>query len=121
MTWEAWISFYNRLCAAKEHRKDPEQCRAYFDALEPYPDACVQAAILRASREVSGWPKSDRLVELARAEYMKVQAPPSICHVCHGDGFINAPDEEHHGRVYTNYVRRCPTCRPASMNRGDAA
>lgn len=120
MTFDVWQTFYNRLCAAKEHKKNPEQCRAYFDALEPYPDACVQAAVLKATREVTGWPKSDRLVDLARQEYQKVQAPADMCHLCHGTGFIDAPDEEHFNRMYTNYVRRCPQCRPAKVQ-GDVA
>lgn len=113
LDFDVWSGCYNRLCAAKEHARNAEQSRALYDVLKEFPRSCVEQAMFRASREVSGWPKSDKLVELARDERRKLDAPSGICDVCHGDGWVDAPDEQHFNLTYTNYVRRCPQCRPA--------
>lgn len=120
MDWDTWAAYYRRLCAAKEHAISGEQSAAYFEVLKDFPDSCVQQAIYRASREVSGWPKSDKLVELSRDERRKSEALASICDVCHGDGWIDAPDQTHFNRVYSNYVTRCPQCYPKARTAGAA-
>lgn len=109
MTYDDWTPLYKRLCAAKEHKPSGEQLAALFDALKDFPTSCVHQAVFRASREVPGWPKSDRLVELARDERRKVQGTPITCARCHGETWVDDGSHRLFERDYEQ-VRRCPEC-----------
>lgn len=110
MEWESWQAAYRRLCVSKEHKLSGEQCAAYFEVLKDFPDTCVEQAVYRATRDVGGWPKSEKLVELARDEKRKLTAPASICDQCHGELWVDGATKERFNVTYQTVVR-CPQCR----------
>lgn len=112
MEWTVWEASYKRLCRAKAHTINGDECAAYYEALQEFPDACVMTAVLAAVQNVKGWPKTDQLVDLARKARRDVTHPAQHCQLCHGDGWVDTPDEERFNRMYSNFVKRCPQCYP---------
>lgn len=109
MTYDDWTPIFKRLCAAKDRTPNGEQGAVLFDVLKSFPTPCVSQACYRASREVSGWPKSERLVELASEERRKVTAAAAVCDVCHGSTWIASVPREFCGATYET-VERCGQC-----------
>jgi hypothetical protein len=109
MTYDDWTPIFKRLCQAKDRTPNGEQGATLFEVLKDFPTPCVHQACFRASREVSGWPKSERLVELAMDERRKVTAAATICDVCHGEVWVDAAPRENFGVTYQT-VERCPQC-----------
>ena len=120
MTYDEWKDIFRGLCKRKDRALDGEQAAAYFEVLKDFPTPCVHQACFRASREVQGWPKSDRLVELASEERRKVMAPAMACDRCHGETWIEAAPRESNGVTYQT-VERCPQCWTLGPTRREVA
>lgn len=120
MDYDIWTGQYKRLCALYGRAVKGAQAAEYFKAVQGYSGLVMDEAITTVGKTHKTWPNAAVLCEVASGVIRGISAPPRVCDLCHGNGFIDAPDEEHHGRTYSNYVRRCPQCRPAAV-KGDAA
>jgi hypothetical protein len=107
---EIWWDCYEKLTKAYQKPRDTEQSKIYFEALRNFPNGVVVEAVGRTIREAKHWPNVAEIRDRVQGVSAGLAAPASICDRCHGNYWIEAPDEEHHGRMYPNYVRRCPQC-----------
>lgn len=110
MTFNEWTPRYRRLVKAFNKTESGEQCAAYFEALERFSDGVIEHAIAKVIAEEKYWPSAAELLERAKSHVASHVYTPPTCWRCHGDGFIDAPDQQHFNRAYTNYVQPCPDC-----------
>lgn len=123
MTFDEFQPRYKRLLKAYGKPLDEdtaERGAVYFEALKGVPEAVLEAAIAKVVTDERFFPAASVLRETANGILAsKVYTPPA-CPQCHGDGFVEATDQNVQGVTYTNYVRRCPTCRPLAV-KGEVA
>lgn len=113
MDWDTWQKLYRRLCVTYGRSVNGEQAAVYFEALSAFSASVVEAAIAKVATDHKTWPSVAELCERARSIIASTPYQRRACDLCHGDGFIEAPDQEHFQRTYTNYVTRCPQCYPS--------
>lgn len=109
MTWDEWQPRYRRLVKTYGKTESSEQCAAYFEALQSYSEGVIEHAIARVIAEEKYWPAVAEIRSRVQAYLAGHVYTPSTCPDCHGDGWVDAPDQEHHGRQY-RYVTRCRRC-----------
>lgn len=113
MDANTWWDCYEKLTTAYQKPKNTEQSKVYFEALGGWPNGVMVEAVKKLIRESKRWPNVAELRESAQSVVSGLTTPPQACDVCHGAGWVPAADEPHHGQTYTNYVTRCPQCRPS--------
>lgn len=112
MTYDEWKPIYAKMVKGRDRRPLGEQCQSYFEVLSHFSGGVIETAILRWNVLNRAFPQASDIREMAVG--VLASAPkyvPPVCPCCHGDGFVDAPDQEHMGRMYPNYVRCCPQCR----------
>lgn len=111
MDWDTWQKLYRRLCASYGKAVNGEQAATFFEALSGFTAGVVEAAVTAQIKASKTFPKAAELCEHCRA-YVRAHPVTRECDSCLGSGWVDAPDQAHHGLTYTGYVRRCPTCYP---------
>lgn len=113
MTFDEWTPRYRRLVKAFSKTENGEQCAAYFEALAKFPESAVEHALAKVIADERYWPSASVIREHAQNVLAGSVYTPSTCQKCHGDTWVDAPDQEHFRRAYTNFVNRCPICSSA--------
>lgn len=113
MTWEEWTPIYDKLAKGRDKKPAPEQCAAFFEVLQHYSEGLIKQAILRWNALNKFFPQASDLRELAQGVIAGHTYTPPECAECGGNGWIDAPDQQHFNLTYTNFVRRCPVCKPS--------
>lgn len=114
MTYDEWTPRFARLMTAfgKSAPGESERCAAYYEALQGYSEGVIEQVIAKAIANERYLPPAAVLRTYAAGIIAGAPYTPSECALCHGTLWVEAPDEQHFGLTYTNYVRRCPRCRP---------
>jgi len=110
MTYDDWTPRYRRLIRTYNKTESVDQCSAYFEALQGYSLDVIDKAVTKTIAEEKYWPAVADIRSHALGILAGMNAPARACDLCHGSGWVDAPDEQHFNRTYTNYVRRCPQC-----------
>jgi hypothetical protein len=109
MTYDEWTPRYRRLVKTYGKTENGEQCSAYFEALAQFSEGVIEQAIAKHTAEDKYWPAAADLRTRCLGILAGAVYTPPACPQCHGNKFIEAPDQTHFNRSYA-YVRRCPTC-----------
>ena len=114
MTYDDWAPRFRRLMKAfgKTEVGEGERCSAYFEALQKYSEGVIEQVIAKAIANERYLPAASVLRDFAVGIVAGNTYTPSTCELCHGNLWIAAEDQQHMGRIYTNYVHACPRCKP---------
>ena len=92
----------------------------WYDTFAPEraDDLAESITALKRMKSDTFWPSigevSQGVMECKKARARSADRVNGSCGMCHGEGWVDMPDQTHHGLVYRNYVARCPRCRPGA-------
>ena len=110
MTFNEWKPIYERLAKGRDKTPTIEQARAYFEVLENYSPGLVDKARERWNALNRVFPQASDLRDMCQSIISSAVYTPRECQTCGGNGWIDAPDQQVFGVVYSNFVKRCPVC-----------
>ena len=116
MERDVWTKHYKKLLLAYNKPMNVEQLGLYFDALQTYAGTLVGEAIDLIVKGRQHWPTVADIRDKIGSILASKTYTPASCGMCDGNGFVDAPPQEHFNLTY-QYVKRCPMCRPASSTR----
>ena len=114
ISFDAFKLHYRQLTLSYRRPDNEDQAAAYWEVLKHVDAVTLEHTIRRVVATEKFFPTPAVLLAAVATGPRPTQADTSreVCETCGGSGFVDAPDESHHGVVYRGYVTKCPTCRP---------
>lgn len=116
MDASTWALCYAKLRIAYRKEQDADQAKLYFELLSNVPGPVIRLAVDKCIKEEKYWPNPATLRDYCDGAHTDLMLPARSCPRCHGETWIDAPDQnvqfvkDGPPVRYGNYVTRCPEC-----------